>query len=234
MNIPKHIAIIMDGNGRWANLHGKKRIYGHFIGSTIIDKIAKKAKELKIEYLTLYTFSTENWKRPQNEVNFLMKLLGIQVRKKSDFMMKENIKFNCIGDITKLPQKQQEAILNLQEKTKNNSDLTINFAINYGSYMEIIRACKNICMDFSLNKLNCDNIDENIFEQYLYTKDIPDVDLLIRTGGEKRISNFLLWQIAYAEIIFLDKYWPEFNEDDLEYCIKEFSERKRRFGGLDD
>ncbi|PMP67598.1 isoprenyl transferase [Desulfurella multipotens] len=234
MNIPKHIAIIMDGNGRWANLQGKKRIYGHFIGSTIIDKIAKKAKELKIEYLTLYTFSTENWKRPQNEVNFLMKLLGIQVRKKSDFMMKENIKFNCIGDITKLPQKQQEAILNLQEKTKNNSDLTINFAINYGSYMEIIRACKNICMDFSLNKLNCDNIDENIFEQYLYTKDIPDVDLLIRTGGEKRISNFLLWQIAYAEIIFLDKYWPEFNEDDLEYCIKEFSERKRRFGGLDD
>ncbi|HEX13256.1 MAG: isoprenyl transferase [Desulfurella sp.] len=234
MNIPKHIAIIMDGNGRWANLQGKKRIYGHFIGSTIIDKIAKKAKELKIEYLTLYTFSTENWKRPQNEVNFLMKLLGIQIRKKSDFMMKENIKFNCIGDITKLPQKQQEAILNLQEKTKNNSDLTINFAINYGSYMEIIRACKNICMDFSLNKLNCDNIDENIFEQYLYTKDIPDVDLLIRTGGEKRISNFLLWQIAYAEIIFLDKYWPEFNEDDLEYCIKEFSERKRRFGGLDD
>ncbi|MGC8790369.1 MAG: isoprenyl transferase [Desulfurella sp.] len=234
MNIPKHIAIIMDGNGRWANLQGKKRIYGHFIGSTIIDKIAKKAKELKIEYLTLYTFSTENWKRPQNEVNFLMKLLGIQIRKKSDFMMKENIKFNCIGDITKLPQKQQEAILNLQEKTKNNSDLTINFAINYGSYMEIIRACKNICMDFSLNKLNCDNIDENIFEQYLYTKDIPDVDLLIRTGGEKRISNFLLWQIAYAEIIFLDKYWPEFNENDLEYCIKEFSERKRRFGGLDD
>jgi len=234
MNIPRHIAIIMDGNGRWANLQGKKRVYGHFIGSTIIDKIAKKAKELKIEYLTLYTFSTENWKRPQSEVNFLMKLLGIQIRKKSDFMMKENIKFNCIGDITKLPQKQQEAILNLQEKTKNNSDLTINFAINYGSYMEIIRACKNICMDFSLNKLNCDNIDENIFEQYLYTKDIPDVDLLIRTGGEKRISNFLLWQIAYAEIIFLDKYWPEFNEDDLEYCIKEFSERKRRFGGLDD
>ena len=234
MNIPRHIAIIMDGNGRWANLQGKKRVYGHFIGSTIIDKIAKKAKELKIEYLTLYTFSTENWKRPQSEVNFLMKLLGIQIRKKSDYMMKENIKFNCIGDITKLPQKQQEAILNLQEKTKNNSDLTINFAINYGSYMEIIRACKNICMDFSLNKLNCDNIDENIFEQYLYTKDIPDVDLLIRTGGEKRISNFLLWQIAYAEIIFLDKYWPEFNEDDLEYCIKEFSERKRRFGGLDD
>ncbi|WP_291490306.1 isoprenyl transferase [Desulfurella sp.] len=234
MNIPRHIAIIMDGNGRWANLQGNKRVYGHFIGSTIIDKIAKKAKELKIEYLTLYTFSTENWKRPQSEVNFLMKLLGIQIRKKSDFMMKENIKFNCIGDITKLPQKQQEAILNLQEKTKNNSDLTINFAINYGSYMEIIRACKNICMDFSLNKLNCDNIDENIFEQYLYTKDIPDVDLLIRTGGEKRISNFLLWQIAYAEIIFLDKYWPEFNEDDLEYCIKEFSERKRRFGGLDD
>jgi undecaprenyl diphosphate synthase len=234
MNIPKHIAIIMDGNGRWASLQGKKRIYGHFIGSSVIDKIAIKAKELKIEYLTLYAFSTENWKRPKSEVNFLMRLLGIQIRKKIDFMMRENIKFNYIGDITKLPQKQQEAILNLKEKTQNNSNLTINFAINYGSYMEILQACKNICIDFYSKKIDCAALNEKKFEQYLYTKDIPSVDLLIRTGGEKRVSNFLLWQIAYAELIFLDKYWPEFNEEDFAACIKEFGERKRRFGGIDD
>lgn len=234
MNIPKHIAIIMDGNGRWASLQGKKRIYGHFIGSSVIDKITLKAKELKIEYLTLYAFSTENWKRPKSEVNFLMKLLGIQIRKKIDFMMKENIKFNYIGDITKLPQKQQEAILNLKEKTQYNSDLTINFAINYGSYIEILQACKNICRDFNSKRIDCVALNEKTFEQYLYTKDMPSVDLLIRTGGEKRVSNFLLWQIAYAELIFLDKYWPEFNEEDFVACIEEFGKRKRRFGGIDD
>ncbi len=184
--------------------------------------------------MSLYAFSTENWKRPESEVNFLMKLLGVQIRKKADFMIKENVKFNFIGDITKLPQKQQEVILDVQEKTKNYSSLTINFAINYGSHMEIMQACKNICLDFSLKKLDCSSLEEKIFEQYLYTKNMPSVDLLIRTGGEKRISNFLLWQIAYAEIIFLDKYWPEFNEIDLENCIKEFTERKRRFGGLND
>ncbi len=234
MNIPKHIAIIMDGNGRWAKLQGKKRIYGHYIGSSVIDKIAIKAKELKIEYLTLYAFSTENWKRPKSEVDFLMRLLRIQIRKKIDFMMKENMKFNYIGDITQLPKKQQEAIVDLKEKTQHNSELTVNFAINYGSHMEILKASKNICFDAFSKKIDCNSLNESVFEQYLYTKGMPSVDLLIRTGGEKRISNFLLWQIAYAEIIFLDKYWPEFNEDDLVQCVKEFSERKRRFGGLDD
>jgi len=234
MNIPKHIAIIMDGNGRWAKLQGKKRIYGHYIGSSVIDKIVLKAKELKIEYLTLYAFSTENWKRPKSEVNFLMSLLNIQTRKKYNFMIKENIKFNYIGDINQLPIKQQEAIIDLEEKTQYNRELIVNFAINYGSHMEILKACKDICLDALSKKIDCNSLNESVFEQYLYTKGMPSVDLLIRTGGEKRISNFLLWQIAYAEIIFLDKYWPEFNEDDLVQCIKEFGERKRRFGGLDD
>lgn len=234
MNIPLHIAIIMDGNGRWANLQGKKRIYGHYIGSTVIDKIALKAKKLRVEYLTLYAFSTENWKRPKSEVNFLMTLLAIEVRKKINFLMKENIKFNYLGDISKLPQKQQEAIFDLKEKTKNNQGLKLNFAVNYGSYAEILQACNRICADFYSKENVANQLNEELFEQYLYTKGMPRVDLLIRTGGEKRLSNFLLWQIAYAEIIFLDKYWPEFNEDDFEECIKEFGERKRRFGGLDD
>ncbi|MGB9755580.1 MAG: polyprenyl diphosphate synthase [Desulfurella sp.] len=234
MNIPLHVAIIMDGNGRWASIQEKKRIYGHYIGSLVIDKIASKAKKLGVKYLTLYAFSTENWKRPKSEVNFLMSLLAIQIRKKINFMMRENIKFNYLGDIAKLPQKQQEAILESKEKTKNNHELTLNLAINYGSYMEILQACKKMCAEYYSTKSIVNEPNEQLFEHYLYTKGMPNVDLLIRTGGEKRISNFLLWQIAYAEIIFLDKYWPEFNEDDFEDCTKEFGERKRRFGGIDD
>ncbi len=231
-NFPKHVAIIMDGNGRWATSLGKKRTYGHYIGSLVVDKIAKAAAKKGIEYLTLYTFSTENWKRPKSEVRFLMALLKTQLRKKEILFRENEIRFGVIGDISAFDSKIVEVISDLMKKTENNAGMRLNLALNYGGKHEIVQAAKKMCEDAKNKSVNIDNIDEKIFEKYLYTCGMPDVDLLIRTGGEKRISNFLLWQLSYAEFVFFDKYWPEFTEDDLALAIDEFKRRKRRFGGL--
>lgn len=231
-NFPKHVAIIMDGNGRWATSLGKKRTYGHYIGSLVVDKITKAAARIGIKYLTLYAFSTENWSRPKSEVRFLMALLKTQLRKKERLFEDNNVKFGVIGNLSAFDNSIVEVVNGLIKKTENNNGMKLNLALNYGGKYEIVQAVKKVCKDAKNKSLNIDNIDEKIFEGYLYTHGMPDVDLLIRTGGEKRISNFLLWQSSYAEFVFFDKYWPEFTEDDLVAAIDEFKQRKRRFGGL--
>ena len=230
--LPLHIAVIMDGNGRWALSLGKKRTYGHYIGSKVVDDITKESVNLKIKYLTLYAFSTENWKRPKTEIKFLISLLHTQITKKENLFKENNVRFNVIGDISVFPQRTRDMLENTIEKTKNNKALTLTLALNYGSKLEITSACRKIAHDAESGRLQACDISENTIEKYLFTKDMPDVDLLIRTGGEKRISNFLLWQSSYAELIFFDKYWPEFTKEDLRDAVYEFQHRKRRFGGL--
>ncbi len=229
---PKHIAIIMDGNGRWASSLGKRRTYGHYIGSKIVDDITKASVALGIKYLTLYAFSTENWKRPASEVRFLISLLHTQIQKKETLFEENGVKFNTIGDVSVYPQKTQDMLKRVRELTKNNKRMVLTLALNYGSKLEITAACKKIASDIKKGKLNVSDISEDLINKNLFTYDMPDVDLLIRTGGEKRVSNFLLWQSSYAELIFFDKYWPEFTKEDLEKAIEEFKHRKRRFGGL--
>ena len=231
-NFPYHVAIIMDGNGRWATSLGKKRTYGHYIGSKVVDKITEGAAELGIKYLTLYAFSTENWKRPKSEIRFLMALFKTQLRKKEKLLMNNDVQFSTIGDISVFDERIRNGIEKLKEKTKNNTKMRLTLALNYGGKYEITQAAKRLAEDVKSNRVKVNDIEESLFERYLYTYDMPDVDLLIRTGGEKRISNFLLWQSAYAEFVFFDKYWPEFEVSDLETAIDEFKRRKRRFGGL--
>jgi undecaprenyl diphosphate synthase len=223
MNTPKHIAIIMDGNGRWAKTRGKIRTFGHNAGAKKVIEITKKASDLKIKYLTLYAFSTENWKREKSEVDFLMKLLSQFLKKELSTLMKNNIKFKTIGDISKLSKKLQDTISSTVEKTQNNSGLTQILAINYGSKDEITRAIK---------KIKLENIDEDSLSKALDTGDFSDVDMLIRTGGEKRLSNFLLWQSAYAELFFTDTLWPDFSMQEFSEMVEEFKNRERRFGGI--
>ncbi len=231
-NFPKHVAIIMDGNGRWATSLGKKRTYGHYIGSQTVDKITKAAAELGVRYLTLFTFSTENWKRPKSEIRFLMSLLKNLLRKKERLFVDNSIQFNVLGDLSVFDEKIRAMIYKLIDKTKDYKRMRLSLALNYGGKHEIVDASKKICRDVQNGNIKPEMIDEELFAKYLYTFDMPDVDLLIRTGGEKRISNFLLWQSSYAEFVFFDKYWPDFTEDDLRLAIDEFKKRKRRFGGL--
>ncbi|AEA34464.1 isoprenyl transferase [Hippea maritima] len=231
-NFPYHVAIIMDGNGRWAKQQGKNRTYGHYIGSNVVDKIVEAAIEEGVKYLTLYTFSTENWKRPKSEIRFLMFLLKKQLIKKRELFLRKNVKFNVIGDIDVFEDEIKENINQLIEITENNTGLRVSLALNYGGRYEIVRASKEIARKVKEGLIEPDEIDEKLFAQHLYTYDMPDVDLLIRTGGEKRVSNFLLWQISYGEFVFFDKHWPEFSSDDLKVAIEEFKRRKRKFGGL--
>lgn len=231
-NFPKHVAIIMDGNGRWATSLGRKRTYGHYIGSLTVDKITKAAAKLGIDYLTLYTFSTENWKRPKSEVRYLLSLLKVQLRKKERLFQENDIEFGVIGDLSVFSSEIKEMIAGLVERTKGNQKMRLTLALNYGGKHEIVEACRRFCLDVREGRQECNSIDEELFSHYLYTHDMPDVDLMIRTGGEKRVSNFLLYQSSYAEFVFFDKYWPEFTEDDLKLAIDEFKNRKRRFGGL--
>lgn len=223
MNKPKHVAIIMDGNGRWAKKRGKIRTFGHNEGAKKVIEITKKASDLDIKYLTLYAFSTENWKREKSEVDFLMKLLSKFLKKELKTLIDNNIKFRVIGDMSKLSRGLQNIIDNTIEKTKNNGGLTQILAINYGSRDEIIRTIK---------KIDNKDISEVNISKALDTCDFPDVDLLIRTGGEKRLSNFLLWQSAYAELFFTDTLWPDFPMDEFETILKDFQKRTRRFGGI--
>ena len=224
-NIARHIAIIMDGNGRWAQKRDLPRIKGHEKGAEVVKEITTFcANSPEIEVLTLYAFSTENWKRPKMEVEFLMKLLDKWLKDQFETYMKEDIRFEVIGDISKFSKNLQKRITHTKEATKNNKKLTQVLALNYGGRDEIIRACKR-AKDTGIE------INEENFEEFFDAK-IGDVDILIRTGGEKRISNFLLWRIAYAELFFTDTYWPDFNSNELENIIEEFKKRHRRFGGI--
>ncbi len=228
--IPNHIAIIMDGNGRWAKKQGKPRIFGHREGVRSVRRITEAAAEIGVKHLTLYAFSTENWNRPKFEVNALMTLLVDTLKTEIDSLHKNNIKLNAIGDIESLPFLSKRALLNGIEKTKNNTKMTLNLALNYSAQLEIVKASKAIAEDVKNNVLKVEDINENIFQSKLYTKDIPNPDLLIRTSGETRISNFLLWQIAYAELYFTPVLWPEFGKEELLASINDFQNRERRYG----
>lgn len=228
--LPVHIAIIMDGNGRWANERGLKRIEGHRKGGEVVDDITTYAREIGIRYLTLYAFSTENWHRDPEEVSFLMNLLYDFLQEKREKILKNNIRLNAIGNLGDLPDFVRERLFSLMSESSHNSEMVLTLALSYGARSEILNAVRNIANDVVSGKLNISEIDEKRFSEYLYTKDIPDPDILLRTGGEKRVSNFLLYQISYSEFIFVDKKWPDFTPADLEDAIVEFQNRQRRFG----
>ena len=225
-NLPKHIAITMDGNGRWAKSKGKLRIFGHKNGVKAVRDTVEGAAEIGIEYLTLYAFSSENWSRPEREVNALMTLLVSAINKETKTLMDNNIRLSTIGDINKLPSKAQKELQEAIIKTKDNTRMTLVLALSYSGREEIINAVKNIIKDGKKPK----EINEDTFQQYLTTKSVPDPELLIRTSGEYRISNFLLWQIAYSELYFTDTLWPDFRRADLYKAILNYQNRERRFG----
>lgn len=230
--LPKHVAIIMDGNGRWAKKQGKPRTYGHYVGAETLRTIVKTAQNMKIQVVSAYAFSTENWKRPKIEVDILMGLLDTYLTEEIEEFNRNNIKVVFSGEIECLSAKLQLKVQNTIAKTAQNTGLILNLAINYGGRAEILQAVKRILVDSQAGKLASCDLTEKKFAQYLYTADLPDVDLLIRPGGDVRISNFLLWQIAYAEIWLTDKYWPEFTAELFIEAIKDFQKRDRRFGGL--
>ena len=230
--IPQHVAIILDGNGRWAKKHNRPRNYGHLKGSENVETTCEEAYKLGIKYVTIYAFSTENWKRPKEEVNALMKLLTDYLKKSIKESNKNNMKVRIIGDISGLSEKMQESIVNLEESTKNNTGLNLQVALNYGSRDEITRSIRKLALDIKENNIEIDDIDERLIESYLDTANIPDPDLLIRTSGEQRLSNYLLWQLAYTEFYFTDVLWPEFNKDELIKAIEYYNSRDRRFGGV--
>ena len=228
--MPKHLAIIMDGNGRWAKQQGMMRAFGHENGTKSVKSTVENCAKLGIENLTLYAFSTENWNRPKLEVNTLMKLLINSLKKELETLIINNVKLNTIGNLEKLPKSAQKELLEVIEKTKNNTRMTLTLALSYGSREEIINAVKNIAAKVKNNIISIDSIDESILNKHLYTHNLPDVDLVIRTSGEHRISNFLLWQIAYAEFYFIDVLWPDFSEEHLYEAIISYQKRERRFG----
>ncbi|NLK97025.1 isoprenyl transferase [Defluviitalea saccharophila] len=229
-SLPKHIAIIMDGNGRWAKNRKKSRTHGHQAGSKALEKVLNAADALGIPHLTVYAFSTENWQRPKDEVESLMNLLRNYLKKYLRDSDKNNIKIDILGDKTKLDEDIQDQIRELEMKTSKKNGLNLHIALNYGSRDEMIRAIKRMGQDILESKLSIDSINQSTFSMYLDTGSIPDPDLLIRTSGEQRLSNFLLWQIAYSELYFCDKLWPDFDENDLYKAIYEFQNRNRRFG----
>jgi undecaprenyl diphosphate synthase len=228
--LPKHIAIIMDGNGRWAKQKGKLRVFGHQNGTKSVRKITEACAELGIENLTLYAFSTENWKRPKIEVQTLMKLLVSSLKKEINTLQENNIKLNAIGNLNDLPKNVQRELLDVIELTKNNSRMTLTLALSYGSRDELLNTIKQISIKVKNNIISPEKIDESVINEHLYTRNLPDVDLLIRTSGEQRISNFLLWQIAYAELYFTDVLWPDFTKTHLYQAILCYQNRERRFG----
>ncbi|NBW27242.1 MAG: isoprenyl transferase [Flavobacteriaceae bacterium] len=229
-NLPKHLAIIMDGNGRWAKQKGLLRAIGHENGTKSVRTVVEASAKLGIENLTLYAFSTENWNRPKLEVDILMELLINSLKNELNTLQENNIRLNSIGNIGLLPKSAQKKLEEVIETTKVNSRMVLTLALSYGSREELINAVKNISDKVKNNIISIDKIDESIINQHLYTRDLPEVDLLIRTSGEHRISNFLLWQIAYSELYFTDVLWPDFKEDDLYKAIISYQKRERRFG----
>ncbi len=228
--LPQHIAIIMDGNGRWAKGKGKLRVFGHQSGVKAVRDTVEAAAELGVKHLTLYAFSTENWNRPKFEVNALMELLVSTINKETKTLMENDIQLNAIGNLEQLPKSCHAELMEAIEKTKNNKRMTLHLALSYSSKWEILNAVKLIAAKVSTNELSLDAIDDAVFDAHLTTKGIPDPELLIRTSGEHRISNFLLWQIAYSELYFTDKLWPDFRKEDLYEAIVDYQSRERRFG----
>ena len=233
-NIPKHIAVIMDGNGRWAKKRGKNRLFGHQNGVKALKKLIEESARLNISYLTLFAFSTENWKRPKKEISTIMRLIVLVLKKELKTMMDNKIKLETIGDLEKLPENVKSNLIKTINKTKNNNKLTLTVAINYGGKEDISNAFKLLLEKVKNNIISPKKIDELIINNHLYTRNLPDVDLLIRTSGEQRISNFLLWKIAYAELYFSNVLWPDFNEKCLHDAIISYQNRERRFGKTSD
>ncbi|MBM7572055.1 isoprenyl transferase [Aquibacillus albus] len=231
-NLPEHIAIIMDGNGRWAKKRGLPRIAGHKEGMDNVKNIVKAANKYKVKVLTLYAFSTENWKRPKNEVDYLMRLPMEFLNTYLPDLIKENVQIQTIGDFDALPGHTKAAVQNAKDRTKSNDGLILNIALNYGSRYEIIEAIKKLVRNAEEDNLHVSEIDENLFSNYLYTSDLTDPDLLIRTSGEIRLSNFLLWQAAYTEFWFTEVLWPDFDEKLFEKALIDYQKRKRRYGGI--
>ena len=229
-SLPKHIAIIMDGNGRWAKQKGMLRAFGHENGTKSVRQTVEASAELGIKNLTLYAFSTENWKRPKLEVQTLMRLLVSSLKKEIATLQNNNIKLTAIGNLSTLPKKVYKELFEVIENTKDNTRMTLTLALSYGSREEIINTVKEISIKVKNNIISPENIEESIINQHLYTRNLPDVDLLIRTSGEQRISNFLLWQIAYAELYFTSVLWPDFTKQHLYEAIIEYQKRERRFG----
>ena len=234
VNKPNHVAIIMDGNGRWAKLKGKDRLYGHKNGIKSVQKIVEYATKIKIKNLTLYAFSTENWNRPKKEIETLMSILINTLRKEINKMIENNVQFKCIGDISRLPQNVVKEVEETVKKTSENNGLVLTLALNYGFKKELICAIKNLAVKVKKNLISIDKIDEKIVNNHLHSGELPSVDLLIRTSGEQRISNFLLWQISYAELFFSDVFWPDFDERHFEKAITNYNNRERRFGKTSD
>ncbi|KNF08849.1 isoprenyl transferase UppS [Gottschalkia purinilytica] len=230
--LPEHIAIIMDGNGRWAKKRFLPRTAGHRKGVERVKDIVKAAGNLGIKYLTVYAFSTENWKRPKDEVNSLMTLLIEFLNKELEEMHSNNIKIKVLGDLKSMPLRVRDEVEKSIEKTKNNTKMVFNIALNYGGRQEILEGIKRTVTDINNNKIKIEDLDEELFGNYLYTANQADPDILIRTSGEERISNFLLYQMAYTEFVFTDVFWPDFKEEIFYKCIIEFQHRKRRFGGI--
>ena len=228
--LPKHLAIIMDGNGRWAKQQGKQRIFGHEKGARTVRKIIEEVSQIGIPYLTLYTFSSENWKRPKLEVDALMHLLSRYLKKEMAVMQKNNVRLNAIGDLQSLPKSIQRELQKAMELTQNNTKTTVSLALGYGGQQEILQMVQRVAQKVEKGELSPCDITPNIVEESLYTKEIPPVDLLIRTSGEYRISNFLLWQIAYAELYFTNVLWPDFTPEELHKALLDYQNRERRFG----
>lgn len=232
--IPQHIAIILDGNGRWAKAKGMPRNYGHTAGTKNVETVCQAAHDLGVKYVTMYAFSTENWNRPEGEVEALMKLLESYLKNCIKTADKNNMRVRVIGDTTRLSERFQERIRELEAASAKNDGLNLQIAINYGSRDEMTRAMRRMSEDVAAGKRKPEEITESVFEEYLDTAGIPDPDLLIRTSGELRLSNFLLWQLAYSEFYFTDVPWPDFHKEELERAIEAYNKRDRRFGGLTD
>ena len=228
--LPQHVAVIMDGNGRWAKSRDQERTFGHKNAIKAVREVINACNEVNIPYLTLYTFSTENWNRPTEEVNTLMDLLSSTLLQEAEEIFSKGLRIHAIGDLERLPDTVREQLLNIIELTKNNNKGNLILALSYGSQREILNAVKEISKKVKDSEVDINDIDEKLFENHLYTKDFPPVDLLIRTSGEVRISNFLLWQIAYAELQFLDTLWPDFTKEDFFQCIVNYQSKERRFG----
>ena len=229
--MPRHIAVIMDGNGRWAKERGLPKLAGHLEGTKRADEIVESCSDLGVKFLTLFTFSTENWKRPKDEVEGLFKLLEKNLAEKEVKFHKNNVKFSVIGRISQLPASTQELLKAVMGRTAKNTGLTVNLSLNYGSRLEIVDAVRSIACEVKAGAISPDDIGEDMISSRLYTKGMPDPDLLIRTSGEYRISNFLLWQLSYSEITIVEKMWPDFKRSDLEEAIADFQNRERRYGG---
>ena len=233
-NTPSHVAIIMDGNGRWAKLKGKSRLFGHRNGIKSVQKIVEYATKIEIKNLTLYAFSTENWNRPKKEIETLMSILIDTLRKEIDKMVENNVQFKCIGDISQLPNNVVKELEETIKKTSKNNGLVLTLALNYGFKKELIYAIKNLALKVKKKLVSIDDIDEKTINSHLHSGELPSVDLLIRTSGEQRISNFLLWQVSYAELFFSEVFWPDFDETHFEKAIKNYKKRERRFGKTSD